>query len=248
MQEFKGDLPPATVRTTISLVLFAHFFSVFVAIYGGISPGRDGDQNLKERLRGVVAPYSQALNFESTARFYLTHATAEDAEYRIEYLPEGADPTDNRQWKILTVGQPGTERFHRQQRLAEILGGFGDAQNDDGAAILVASLGDALHSQSGTEVAQIRCFRHLLQDQQDVRGASVDRRNPDDRSFFDEVYRAQLKRLRSGKLLVRRVGETGQEAPVTGWAAGGDRAGGATSDSNAPETPSEVEGRQGAVP
>jgi hypothetical protein len=66
-----------------------------------------------------------------------------------------------------------------------------------------------------------------------------------------------LKRLRSGKLLVRRVGEAGQEAPVTGSDAGAGAGAGAGADGASdptegnitpPPSASEVDGRRGASP
>ena len=108
--------PDSTTRSVVSVVLFAHLFVVLAALYGGLSPGRDGDQNLKERLREVVAPYTQSLNFDTTARFHLTHATADDVDCRIEYLPKTGDPNTATDWVILESGIRGSEQRQRHQR------------------------------------------------------------------------------------------------------------------------------------
>lgn len=207
-------VPPSSVRTVVSVVLFAHLFVVFVALYGGLSPGRDGDRNLKERLREVVAPYSQPLNIDTTARFHLTHASGDDVDCRIEYLPKDGDANDATDWVVLEAGIRGSEQRQRYQRLAEILAGFGDRQSDDAAAVVVAALGEHLKSVRGDDIKQVRCFRHLLQERDEVDGTNEARRNPDDPSYFVEVYRAQLVRIGGGRIQARRVGTAGQESPV----------------------------------
>lgn len=206
--------PDSTTRSVVSVILFAHLFVVLAALCGGLSPGRDGDQNLKERLREVVAPYSQSLNFDTTARYYLTHATADDVDCRIEYLPKAGDPNTATDWVILESGIPGSEQRQRYQRLAEILAGLGDRQSDDAAAVVVAAIGEHLKSVRGDDIKQVRCFRHMLQERDDVDGTNEARRNPDDTSYFVEVYRAQLVRIGGGRIQARRVGTAGQESPV----------------------------------
>ncbi len=203
-----------TVRTVVSLAVLIHFFAVFAALYGSLAPGRDGDRNLKERLRGVVTPYSQLLNYDSTARFFLTHATADDVDCRLEYLPKSIAATDNAPWVPVAQGVRGSDRFQRFQRLAEILAGLADRQNDEEAAIVATAIGEHLAQRLGEDVGQIRCRRHLLQEANEVEGTNLNRRDPDDPSYFVEVYRAQLIRIGSGRLQMRRLGSAGQEAPV----------------------------------
>lgn len=201
------------LRTAGSLAISIHLLVVAAGLYGSMAPGRDGDRNLKERLRGVVTPYTQLLNFDSTARFALTHATGEDVDCRIEFLPAGDNPDENSQWVAVEKGWRGTDCRLRYQRLSEILAGYGDSRNDDGAAVVATAICEHLALQLGTDVQQIRCTRRLLQEPGDVDGSNLDRRNPSDSSYVVEVYRAEPIRI-GGRLQMRRVGTRGQEAPV----------------------------------
>lgn len=196
-----------TQRSIASLVLFIHLFCLGVALAANQAPSA-----LQERLLYVFRPYTQLLNFDvSFIRFDLTQETGDDADQRIEYLPENKDPANAADWVLLGQGPRGSDRWQRFQRLAGVMSFFASREDDATTAVFASSIATHLHQQ-GITIDQIRLRRHLLQTPEQVRGADSAQRDPDSASFFQEVYRAQVI---DGGAAVQKVEERGQVAPPT---------------------------------
>jgi hypothetical protein len=197
-----------TQRSIASLVLFIHLFCLGVALTANQAPSP-----LQERLLYVFRPYTQLLNFDvSFIRFDLTQETGDDADQRIEYLPENKDPANPADWVLLGSGARGTDRWQRYQRLAGVMSFFAAREDDATAAVFASAIATHLHQQQGVAIDQIRVRRHLLQSPDQVRGADVAQRDPSSPNFFQEVYRAQVI---DGGAAVQKVEERGQVAPPT---------------------------------
>ena len=195
-------------RSLASVVLFIHCFCLAVSLTANHAPS-----SLQERLLYVFRPYTQLLNFDvSFVRFDLTQETADDADQRIEYLPEGRDAADAQAWTLLQAGSRGSDRQHRYQRLAGLMSFFGAREDDATTAVFASSVATHLDRQRHEPIDQIRVRRHLLQAQEQVQGTEVNQRDPNHASFFQDVYRAQVI---EGGAAVQKVEERGQVAPPT---------------------------------
>ena len=100
--------------------------------------------------RGTAGPY------------YLTHATEEDVDHRIEVLLQGSDPADEDAWLVLPpAGSHGSDRYRRYQHLANVMSAVSD---DEGAVARIAqSIGAHFAGQRNITPQQVRCRKHMLQ-------------------------------------------------------------------------------------
>lgn len=205
-----------TTRSVASLLLFIHLFCIAVALAANHSPSR-----LQDRLLTVFRPYTRLLNFDITfVRYDLTQAAPDDAEPRIEYLPAGKAADQDTNWELLGSGPRGGERWARYQRLAWLMAFYGSREENAPAARLSQSIAEHLAGPADTPIAQLRSRRHLLQAVEDVDGTNAARRNPNDASYFVEVYRAEtIVDPDSKQVLVQKVEERGQVAPPRGASA-----------------------------
>jgi hypothetical protein len=196
--------PPS--RPFASLAIFIHLFCVFVVLTANYS--RSG---LQDRLLGLLAPYTQLLNFDPNfIPFHLTHGAPEDVDQRIEVLPTGAAAADDANWLALSDrGFRGGERHQRYQRLATALGYF--AERDEGAWIARGVAANFL-AQAGVKPQQIRCRRHLSQELEAVSGGTPEQRDPFSAAYFRDVYRANTLVGDDQRVEILRVEETGQVA------------------------------------
>ncbi len=200
---------PSTLQSLGSVLLFAHLFFLAVTLGANLAPSA-----VQSRLLTVFRPYVRLLNFDITfIRYHLTHAAVTDAEHRIEYLPEGANPQDAEAWVPLATGARGTDRLVRYQRLGDLLAMLGSAEDGTAAAEISSAVGTHLQRQGGIAIQQIRSRRHLLQSPEDVAGMDQARRDPNDGSYFQEIYRAQVLDLGGARLGVQKVESFGHGAP-----------------------------------
>ncbi|MFO0902588.1 MAG: hypothetical protein U0939_06285 [Pirellulales bacterium] len=202
-----GMAVPSTVRSIASLALFVHLFCLALVL-----TSNQAASPLQQRLLFVFRPYTQLLNFDvSYTRFDYTQETIDDADQRIEYLPEGKSNAQASDWVHLTAGSPGSDRLQRYQRLAGVMSFFASREDDGTTAVIAAAIGTHLYRHD-EPIDEIRVRRHVLQTPDQVRGTSVAERDPFDPMFFQDVYRAQVI---DGGEAVQKVEERGQVAPPT---------------------------------
>ena len=195
------------LRSLASLLIFIHLFCLAVAISANQAPSP-----LQERLLEIFRPYTQLLNFDvSFIRFDLTQETADDADHRIEYLPEGEDPANADAWVQLTAGPKGSDRRIRYQRLAGLTNFFGSRGDDATCAVFASAIGTHLAQQRQQPIDQLRLRLHLLQSPEQIVSANLEDRNPNSTRFFQELYRA---RVIDGGLAVQKVEDATQVAPT----------------------------------
>lgn len=205
-------LSPA-MRTAVSLLLIAHFFLAAVALSANLAPAYSSFQR---RILSVFAFYTQLFGVDlNFTPFYWTQATLEDVDHRIEVLPDGGQADRDPDWVVLPdVGKRGSDRYQRYQRLGRLWGLL--SQRDDLTAALAQGVGSSFREQRGLEPRRVRCRRHMLQGWDVARSGTAAQRNPDDPSYFQVAYDANLVISRSGIVSVVKIAETREIAqPAT---------------------------------
>ena len=123
--------------------------------------------------------------------FYWTQAGLEDVDHRIEVLGEGKQPERDQDWIVLPdAGVRGSDRYQRYQRLGRVWGLL--SQRDDLTAMLAQGVGSSFREQRGIQPRRVRCRRHMLQGWDVSRSGTNAQRNPDDPSYFQVAYDANL--------------------------------------------------------
>jgi hypothetical protein len=210
--------PSQGVRSVITLLLFFHLFSAFgLLVAGQIPVNRDDGRLLAQRFSQAFSPYGQLLNIESRARFYLTHGTSDDVDHRLEYLPEGASPSDQNAWVLVTNGPQGTLPHLRLQYLTDTIAYYAEPERnaEDSAAYVASSVGSYLRNQLGVKAQELRVRKHNLQELKAFDEGEVFLRDPNYAGYFREVYRAKILDFGNGEVRVQKVEDKGQVAPAT---------------------------------
>jgi hypothetical protein len=201
-------------RTALSLGLFIHLFLVFVALTAGFAPSA-----LQLRILQTFALYTRSLNFDlNFTPYYLTHATIQDVDHRLEVLPAGKSAENDADWLVVThVGWRGGDRFQRHQRLARVMSFF--AEQDEVEARLAQAVGVHFLKERGIRLQRVRCRKHMLQAWQVIQGGTPAQRDPNDPTYFRTVYEASYVIGSSGTVSVVKItekGESAQPAPKVG--------------------------------
>jgi hypothetical protein len=202
--------PSQRVRSVVSLILTLHLIVLAFALSSNYfrSP-------LQARVLQVLRPYAQLLNLElDFLPFHLTHAMADDVDHRIEVLPAGADQEDDAAWLVLPDrGWRGCERYARYQRLARLMGFLAEQDSSGaGAGMVARRVAENYVHQQGVEPARIRCRRHLLQSPEMVTGGTAAQRDPNDPSYFREMYVANTLVSDTGTVDLVKVDPAGEVA------------------------------------
>ena len=196
-------LSPA-IRTVVSLLLIVHLFLAAVAMSANLAPAYSSFQR---RILSVFACYTQLFGVDlNFTPFYWTHATLEDVDHRIEVLVEGRQAERDQDWIVLPdAGLRGSDRYHRYQRLGRVWGLL--SQRDDLTATLAQGVGSSFREQRGIQPRRVRCRRHMLQGWEVSRSGTNAQRNPDDPSYFQVAYDANLVISRNGDVSVVKIAE-----------------------------------------
>ena len=197
---------PPWARVTVSLLLFAHLFFVFVALAANVAPSR-----LQQRLLARFSFYTQLLNLDlNFAPLYLTHASIDDVDHRLELLPEGRNADVEGDWVVLPdVGVRGSDRYERYQRLARGVVFFAARRSDrgSGAGGRVELPQPARHSAAASPLSPTSAsgLEH------DRAGTSA-QRDPNDPSYFRVAYDASFVVSRDGAVSVVKLAEADELA------------------------------------
>lgn len=185
--------PSEVFRSVVSLVLFIHFFCVFV----GMTCVAEPYSPFQARLRYVLWPYTQLLAFDlDNEPYFLTDyvdpgAEAEQftdpyADFRVEVLPAEKDPADEDNWVSLNdTGWKGGERNRRFRRLATIM----NAVSEDKTAVSLLAQGVAndYYARHDELPQKIRVRLHLPQPRSWIDSPNKDRLDPDGPAYFRPV-------------------------------------------------------------
>lgn len=207
-------------RTLVTLLLLVHLFFVAVATWSRFAPSP-----VQARLLDRFAFYTRSLQLDpdftaeslrpepyrfAAEPLFLTHATEDDVDYRIELLPAGQDLADDAAWVVLGADSwRGGESWRRHQRL----GKFMAAVSPDDASVARIAQSVAGHAQQQRELAasQIRCRRHMLQGMTEVTQGTLEEQDPNSAVYFRTPYAANVLLLESGVQVVK-IDEASQVA------------------------------------
>lgn len=175
-----------TQRTIVSLLLVVHLFVIAMCLAANLAPSQ-----FQQRLMSVLRPYGQLLNFElEGTRFFLTRASATDVDHRIEVLPQGEDEQVADSWVHMSAGSRGSERYHRYQRLADVMAYF--AEDEQTAGTIAQSVAGYYLRQQEIALRQVRCRSHLLQPWDVMQRGAIEELDPNDPSYYSVLYRADI--------------------------------------------------------
>lgn len=198
--------PSETFRSIVSLVLFIHFFCVFVGMTCVAQPFSP----FQARLRYVLWPYTQLLSFDLDGKpYYLTEyfdpgAAAEEftdahADFRIEVLPAEKDASDDSNWISLSdTGLKGGERRQRYQRLATRM--VEVSENNTAVSLLAQGVGNEYYARLDELPQKIRVRVHLPQPRSWVDSSNKERLDPDGPAYFRTLVSFNVTGLLDGKV------------------------------------------------
>jgi hypothetical protein len=211
-----NDLPPESIRTWISLLLFIHLFMVVVAILAYPSPS-----TLEQRLCSTLAPYLRTFNFNlnhgeyNTSKLHLTHAQDHDIDFKITAttkLPDGKQD-------VLVIPDPNLGRglrYSRQLAFANVAGSL--AKNEQYEAVLPKAVGASLMLQAGTKNASVMITERRLPTIEDMTAGDEQRRNLNSGNYLRRTYQGNVFRV-GPKIEIIKQAATGDVAPATRGAA-----------------------------
>ena len=188
--EERGD---GTWQSWVSLAIVLHAICVGIALAANYSPSP-----LQSRVLEILGPYVSGLGFHPGGTpFYLTHGDYLDVDWRLEWLPEGEDESDESAWRIaLPSSPPFSPRHHREAALLRELGALLAAEDDpeapQRAALLVQALARDLRIDRDLPAKAIRLRRHTLQPPEAISSTDANDRDPNSSVYFDTVYRADI--------------------------------------------------------
>ncbi len=183
----------ATWQSWVSLAIVLHAICVGIALAANYSPSP-----LQSRVLEILGPYVSGLGFHPGGTpYYLTHGDYLDVNWRLEWLPEGEDESDESAWKVaLPSSPPFSPRHQREAALLRELGALLAAEDDpeapQRAALLAQALARDLRIDRDLPARAIRLRRHTLQPPEAISSTDADDRDPNSSVYFDTVYRADI--------------------------------------------------------
>ncbi|MEQ8785504.1 MAG: hypothetical protein RIC55_04365 [Pirellulaceae bacterium] len=208
-----GGMAGPIARAVASLLIFIHFFCVFVAMSANFNRSP-----LQVRVADTLSIYTEPLNLELLAvPYHLTHADEPDVDHRLEILPQGKDPADSANWIVLPAGGVhGSDSSRRYQQIAATLATFGTSPVPSDEAIsarLAQSVAENLLHQQGITPQRIRSRRHALQAPENIASGDPRQMDPwDEQVYFRTPYEANLIVNDDGTISVVKVDPEGEVA------------------------------------
>jgi hypothetical protein len=226
----------ATLRSVVSLLIFIHFFCVFVVLSSTFRRSE-----LQARLVTIFGPYTEALNLDPgyyTPYYYsLGRPGDNDAVIAVDLYADGNLPVQS-QTALKTIILPGDggsrwlEGRRRYFALGKRLAAYADPEDEADALSgeLARGVGARLMRETGARRAVVRCVRRLNQPLDlATLFPNFPRDNPSDPAYDEEVYAADvwidednevqvLRRARQAEVAPRRTAPPtgGRGAPAPG--------------------------------
>ena len=213
----------STLRSVLSLLLFIHFFCVFVVLSSTFRRSA-----LQSRLVSIFAPYTTFFDLDPGPHtpFHLTLGRPVDDDAYITVDLYAKSPIADQKPIKKLVMPDASDRFGNQKRylaLAKLLVAYGnsdlgeDEPRDEVARQIALSIGQRAMHEVGAEMAVVRCVRRMSQplDLDDLfEGFPPD--NPAAAQYDRTVYEADIwidedgqvqaqKRLAAGEVAPRRT-------------------------------------------
>ncbi len=195
------------VRSVVSLLILIHLFCVAISLLGNESASV-----LRNRLSGVLGPYTRLLNLdpEFTAGFHLTHAMEYEDDHQLLIELDGVGPSllypnPQASWSGIWLGF----REQRWRLLAQRLGVLANEDNDDAVAELARAVGEAVFAATDAQHLVIRCRRLRPSELETDVNYSLD-----DPATYETLYSADILRNSQGAVRIHKQIEADEAAPV----------------------------------
>lgn len=202
-------MPRSEIQSGLTLFVLIHFFCVFVAIFSNWSPSA-----LQMRLNQVFRVYTGTLNFDlNFTPYHLTHATEEDVDHHVQYLPAGASADEDSAWQDVAYGLRGSDRRQRYQRWASVLAFF--RQDDTITARLARAAAATVIRHDGKSIQQIRARKHFLQPWDRLQSGDPQERNPNSDIYLQTIYSANVLSSDRGEVDIVKIDAPAEVAPPT---------------------------------
>jgi hypothetical protein len=197
-------LPSQSIRTALSLFLFAHFFMLGVSLFGRVPFASE----LGRRLAAVplFAAYRQALDMNRAYMFPLTRTEEIDVNHVLEAtirMPDGA----TEEIVFPNPADAAGERARHWRMLARHMSAL--VGNSDYEEVLPSGVGGGLIDRYGAKDVTLRLRGHLLQD----RFGSERGDDPNRADLWRDRYQARVWRSGDQIYLMKQEGR-GEAAPV----------------------------------
>lgn len=211
-----SSMPSEGVRGFVSLLLVVHLFAIGVALMAYSSASL-----LELKLLRALGPYLHTFNFglthvyDAPARLHLTHAGPSDVDFRISGETKGPNGT-SRTWQIPRDGLFPPIRYHRDQSLANVVGGLMTREDEELEAVLPRTIATAELKRSNAQSGTVKVTAHFLQELEDLTASETSRRDPFDASYYRDVFDARAIAGPLGGVDLLKSSAKGEVAPVTG--------------------------------
>lgn len=203
-----GELS-AGLRTTISLLLFIHFFFILVTVaasFAPVSPIRS------EFGRRFFRAYPEALYQDLAYNFHLTYAERDDTDHDLVLnLPAAEGQSEPVPVVLPEPGMKPGIRRRRYQMLAYYL--IQSSESDEIGALLPRAVGARVMVERGVDQVTLRGRAQMLQDVEDVKSDDPSHNDPRAERYFRDLYQARVWRD-AGEVQLYKIEERGDTAPV----------------------------------
>lgn len=212
----EAALPSQGVRTTVSLLLFMHLFSLAVVIGSGATATQIPVPNIFSGLRNAkpLVAWGQFLFQDVTYKYALTTGDVSDVDHA--FVVELVMPDGSEQQVVL----PGEDLWPRQreqrlQTLARVAAG--QASDDQFGSVLPGGVAQSLVTALGATRGNVRVQSHRVQSPTNVSAADEALRNPYSPSFYGTEYDARVLVDGSGRVNLMKQQIAGSEPdPLSG--------------------------------
>jgi hypothetical protein len=182
----------------LSTVIALHFSLLFLLLAGIVS-----SSPLQNALRFGFQGYVQLLNIDPEVKpLFLTQADQLDTGHLVEFTEQASGDSG---WRSLRSTWTGSESRQRSLRLAQMLANRVESENETQAAEIARSLAAYVYHRLGIRLQRIRVRRHLLQPASELRNSEQTPRSPDDATFYDIIYSANVLIDEQGNALVNKI-------------------------------------------
>jgi hypothetical protein len=211
--------PNPTLRSILSLLIFIHFFCVFVVLSSTFRRSA-----LQSRLVSIFGPYTQVLAFDPgffTPYYYTQGQTSDDDAVIVADLYSEADRPIEQLEIMKTVTLPGGgSRWLADRRraiaLAQLMAGYADPEDerDELSGEIARGVGSRLMQENGAKRAALRCVRRLSQPLDlSTLFANFPPDNPEAAQYDEVLYEADVWIDEDGDVQVQRRVAQAEAAP-----------------------------------
>ena len=215
-----AEMPSQGIRTTISFLLFVHFFCVTIALTGAFAASP-----LQARLARMMRPYTQFLAFDLnkstffapfSAPYYLTHGREFDVDHLIEVELVAADGAETRVLRLPEDEYPGGLAHDRRQTLAKLMRLMApdEVDSEEVLSLFAQTMGGYLLQENDATSSKFRVRRHLLISIETNNTGSAEQRDPYSAALYSTAYEALVELADDGEILVIKQSTTSEVAPV----------------------------------